>query len=59
MLTVLRQSGCVAHHQIQPVVEGRLTDSAGQPVQGAEMTLDRICLQSVPCPIETVFFLSR
>lgn len=49
MLTVLLQSGCVAYHQTQPAVEGRLTDSTGQPVQGADITLD-----SNASPVSTV-----
>ncbi|ENG2550152.1 carboxypeptidase regulatory-like domain-containing protein [Citrobacter farmeri] len=35
----LLQSGCVVHHQIQPEVAGRLVDSSGNPVQGAQLTL--------------------
>ncbi|EPJ5579255.1 carboxypeptidase regulatory-like domain-containing protein [Citrobacter farmeri] len=35
----LLQSGCVVHQQILPEVAGRLVDSSGEPVQGAQLTL--------------------
>lgn len=68
LLTVILQSGCVAHHQTQPAVQGRLTDCAGQPVQGAEITLnsnaspvstvsDRDGFFSFPDKYEWTFFL--
>lgn len=39
MLLVLLQSGCVAYTQSRPVVEGRLLDSSGNAVPGANITL--------------------
>ena len=41
MLIGLMLCGCVMHRQTQPEVEGRLIDSAGKPVSGAKITLER------------------
>ncbi|POT56770.1 carboxypeptidase regulatory-like domain-containing protein [Citrobacter amalonaticus] len=68
VLIALLQSGCVAYHQTQPAVEGRLTDNGGKPVQGAEITLesnapsvstvsDRDGFFSFPNKYEWTFFL--
>lgn len=38
ILVALLQSGCVTHYQSQPMVEGELLDSHGQPLAGASVT---------------------
>lgn len=40
LLAALLLSGCVAYTQSRPQVEGRLLDSHGQPVAGAEIVLE-------------------
>ena len=39
LVLALLQSGCVAYTQSQPIVEGRLLDSSGNALPGANITL--------------------